>query len=494
MKNKRKAIIIGAGFGGLSLAITLLGNGWNVKIYEKISMPGGHAQQIKSDGFTFDTGPSLITAPEIIENIFSSAGLNYKKYINLIPLNPYYKVIYHDNTYIEYSGNEDDMIRQIGKYNSNDADNYLNYMEFAKNVYDAVIVEGLGGKPFDSVGKMLKFMPKAIKMNALKSSYNATKKYFSDFRTRFIFSFHPLFIGGNPFSVPSIYQMIPYLEKAQGVWYTKGGMRSLVDGFTRAINDLGGIINCNSEVKKINVSNNIAKSIVVNGEEKKGDIIVSNADITYTYKNMLSDSKWTWSDAKIKRNKYSMSAFIIYIGVKKKYDFLRHHTLILSKRYKSLVNDIFKKNIVPEDFSLYLHVPSKTDDTIAPDNCENMYILSPVTNRINNVDWELYKEEYGNRILQYLQNKMGFKGLSDNIIVKQYTTPLDFEKRTNSWLGTPWGLEPRLTQSAYFRPHNSDKNIHNLFIVGAGTHPGAGLPGVMLSAEATYYAIKNKTI
>ncbi len=484
----KTAIIIGSGFGALSLGIRLQAENWKVKIFEKNQAPGGHAQQFKHNGYTFDMGPSLITAPEIINNIFNKAGKKLNDYVELVPLEPFYRLYFHDKSFIDYSGDTEKMINQMKKFNQRDAGNYLKFIEKSKEIYKAVIEDGLGSTAFNNLGTMLKFIPRAVKLNALFPAYKVASKYFEDFRHRFMFSFHPLFIGGNPFKVPSVYLMISYLEKAGGVWYTLGGMFSLVQAFVKVFHELGGELYTNSEVSEISIKNGEVQGIISNDKFYGADIVVSNADVTKTY-SILKSQDNRYRNVSVS-GKYSMSAFLMFLGVKKKYSQLLHHTIILSHRYKELVTDIFDRQILPDDFSMYVHVPSKTDSSMAPEGCDSIYILVPVANLQAGIDWEEEKVLYGEKILNYLEKNFGMDGLKNNIDYIDYFSPRDFLIQRNSAFGTPWGLEPVLTQTAYFRQHNQSKKIKNLFFVGAGTHPGAGLPGVMLSAEATEKLIK----
>lgn len=434
-------------------------------------------------------GPSLITAPEIIKKIFEKAGKNLDDYVNLISLNPFYRVYFHDKSYIDYSGDSENMINQMRKFNSNDADNYLKFIEKSKEIYKAVIEDGLGSTAFNKLGTMIKFIPRAAKLSALSPAYNVTSKYFQDFRHRFMFSFHPLFIGGNPFKVPSVYLMISYLEKVGGVWFTSGGMYSLVQAFVDVFKELGGELITDSEVSEISISGGKINGIVSNDTFYKSDIVISNADVTKTY-SIIKSKDNDFRTGKVD-GKYSMSAFLMFLGVKKKYPELLHHTIILSHRYRELVTDIFDRHILPDDFSIYVHVPSKTDPSMAPEGSDCVYVLVPVTNLQGGINWDDEKSNYGEKIINFLENEFGLENFKENIEFVDYFTPKDFLIQRNSAFGTPWGLEPVLTQTAYFRQHNQSKKIKNLFFVGAGTHPGAGLPGVMLSAEATEKLIKN---
>ncbi|MFP4544576.1 MAG: phytoene desaturase family protein [Candidatus Kapaibacterium sp.] len=482
----KKAAIIGSGFGGLSLGIRLQAKGWQVKIFEKNSQPGGHANQLLKKGYKFDMGPSLITAPDILGNVFKSAGKNIEDYLDLLLLDPYYRIYFHDKSYIDYSGDEEFMKAQMAVFNKGDAGKYDKFIENSRKIYEAVIKEGLGSTPFNKPSVMAKFVPKAMSMKAFYSSYGLASKYFSDFRHRFMFSFHPLFIGGNPFRVPAIYLMISYLEKEGGVWFTKGGMKSLVDAFVKVFSELGGEISLDSEVREIKLDNGKAKGIITDKEDYDCDIVISNADVTHTYSKLIKgDASKRWSKQKLEKSKFSMGAFLLYLGVRKKYPELLHHTLILSPRYKPLIDDIFDNKILPDDFSMYLHVPTRSDESMAPEGCESIYVLVPVANLQSGINWDEKARPFANTIINFLEADFNMVGLRENIEVEEIFTPKDFMEQRNSHMGTPWGMEPVLAQTAYFRPHNKSEDIENLYLVGAGTHPGGGLPGVMLSAEAT---------
>lgn len=478
--------IIGSGFGGLSLALRLQSQGYQVKLFEKNSMVGGHAYQIKEKGYTFDMGPSLITAPDILKDLFASAGKKVEDYLDLHYLDPFYRIYFADKTYIDYSGDAESMKKQMAVFNERDAQKYDEFIDFSEQIYHAVITDGLGARPFSELSTMMKFIPKALKTKALYPAYYLASRFFKDPRHRFMFSFHPLFIGGNPFRVPAIYLMISYLEKEGGVWYSTGGMYSLVTALKDIFLEKGGKIYLDTPVDEIKVENGLATGVSADGEFHASDITVSNADVTHTYTKLISpEHRKKWKDSKLESSKYSMGCFVLYLGVKKKYPELLHHTLILSPRYRELVTDIFDNHVLPDDFSMYLHVPSKTDPSMAPEGCESIYILAPVTNLKADIDWDKKGPEFAEKMIDYLENEFGMEGLAEHIDYKSWFTPKDFQEKRNSHLGSPWGLEPSLLQTAYFRPHNVSEDIPNLYFVGAGTHPGAGVPGVMLSAQAT---------
>ena len=482
---KRKIVIIGSGFGGLAAAIRLQAKGMQVTVLEKNAKVGGHAYQLVKKGYTFDMGPSIITAPDLIQRVFACAGARIEDYLDLVKLDPFYRIYFHDGSSLDYTDDAVQMKRQMARFSEEDAANYDRFMAHTRQLYDAVITDGLGSMPFD-LPTMLGFLPRALRLRALIPAYDFVKRYFKDPRHRFTFSFHPLFIGGNPFRAPSVYLMIPYLEKTGGVWFSKGGMYSLVRALEEVFTALGGVVETDAEVEKIVVENRKAKGVLAKGRLYEADGVVSNADLVHTYGELIeSKHRRKWSDKKLRKTQYSMSAFLLYLGVRKKYPQLKHHTLILSERYKGLVDDLFDNKVLPDDFSMYLHIPSQTDPLMAPEGCESMYVLIPVPNLESGINWEKTKQAYTNKVLTFLENDFGLTDLRRSIEVLETFTPANFKMQRNNHLGSAWGVEPKLTQTAYFRPHNRSEDIKNLYFVGASTHPGAGVPGVLLTAETT---------
>lgn len=477
--------IIGSGFGALSVANRLQGNGFDVTIYEKQSQPGGQAVQLKERGYKFDMGPSLITAPEIIDEIFSAANANREDYLEYIPLDPYYRIYFSDGKYLDYSGNTKAMRSEISKFDKSDADKYEKFINYSKRLYELVIEDGLGEQPFLSMKDFVRAFPNMLSTKAFLPATSVVNKYFNHPNIRFTFSFHPLFIGGNPFRAPALYLMIPYLEKMGGVWFTKGGMYSVVEALVNVFKKNGGKILFNEEVSEIVIEDKRAVGIKTKKGEKRYDLIVSNAHYGHTYGSLIKNSQENVQD-----KKYSMSCYLLYLGVKKKYPQLQHHTLITSPRYKTLIEDIFDKKILADDFSMYLHVPTRTDSSMAPKDSESIYVLIPTPNLSGSVDWEVENVKFTNKVIDFLEKDFGMKDLKKNIEVQKTFNPRNFESERNNYLGSAWSLEPTLFQSANFRPHNKSKKYKNLYLVGASTHPGAGVPGVMLTAKTTEKLIR----
>ncbi len=485
----RTAVVVGSGFGGLAIAARLQSAGLQVTLLEKREKIGGRAYQLVDDGYVFDMGPSLITAPHIIDSIFRASGRRLTDYVELVPLDPYYRIYFHDGSRIDYTGDIEGMRSQMARFDQRDAQRLDGFLEEVRPIYDAVIGDRLGSKPFDSAGAMLRFLPRMAKMRAYLPVTHFVNRWFRDFRHRFIFSFHPLFVGGNPFRTPSIYLMIPFLEREGGVWFTRGGMYSVVEALGRLFFELGGQIRTGEEVQEIVVENGRAVGVKVGDETVRADLVVSNADPGHTYGRLLARTpRRRWSDRKLATTAWSMSCFLLYIGVRKQYPQLEHHTLILTERYRGLLEDIFGEKILPDDFSMYLHAPTRTDPSMAPPGCESMYVLVPVANQRSGIDWAAVQGDFTQRVLAFLE-EWGLEGLRENIEVLHAFTPDDFETELNATLGNAFAIEPRFTQTAWFRPHNRSEDVRGLYLVGGGTHPGAGVPGVLLSAETTYGCI-----
>ncbi|MET0674330.1 MAG: phytoene desaturase family protein, partial [Bradyrhizobium sp.] len=375
------------------------------------------------------------------------------------------------------------MRREIARFSPGDADGYDAYMKASEEIFK-VGFERLGDVPFSRWTDMARIAPEMIRLSSYRSVYGLVSKFFSDPRLRIVFSFHPLLIGGNPFTASSIYCLIAFLERRWGVHFAMGGTGRLVDGLVKLIQGQGGVVDCNSEVREIIVRNNAACGVrLASGQILDADVVVSNADSAWTYRHLLpASARSRWTDRRIERARYSMSLFVWYFGTRRKYPDVPHHTILLGPRYKELLADIFERKILADDFSLYLHRPTATDPSLAPDGCDAFYVLSPVPHLQSGIDWNVAAETYRRAIARELSHTM-LPDLERQIVTSRMLTPQDFQDRLLSFRGAAFGLEPVLTQSAWFRPHNRSEDIDRLYLVGAGTHPGAGLPGVLSSAR-----------
>lgn len=491
MKNPRKkAAVIGSGFGGLAVAIRLQAAGYQTTIFEKRDQPGGRAYVYQDQGFKFDAGPTVITAPECIEELYTISGRKMSDYIELKSVMPFYRLLWEDGTVFDYSNQDQELERQIKQLSPDDWGRYLEFLKYSKEVFDEGYTK-LAHVPFQSFWSMIKVSPELIRLKAYQSVYTVVSKYIKNEKLRQAFSFHSLLVGGNPFKTSSIYTLIHYLERNWGVYFPVGGTGALVHALVRLFKDLGGEIQLNAEVERI-----LSRGAHVMGVKLKNtvatsfDLVVSNADVAHTYNKLLStEPKAQNGREHAMGSTYSMSLFLIYFGTDKKYENLAHHNVIFGPRYKELLEDIFKNGVLADDFSLYLHMPTLTDSSLAPEGKHAFYVLSPVPHLGKaNIDWKKMGPEYADKILSYLE-KHYMPDLKKHIVTSRIFTPQDFKTELNSHLGSAFSLEPTLTQSAYFRTHNRDDEIHGLYFVGAGTHPGAGVPGVINSAKSAFSLI-----
>ena len=479
-----RLIVIGSGFGGLAAAVRLQARGFDVTLLEKRDKPGGRAYQFREGGYTFDCGPSIITAPDLLDDLFDTSGARREDYVTLVPLEPFYRIHFSDGRYFDYSGRSETVARELTKFEPEAVEAYHRFMAETGRIYERAFVD-LAHQPFMTVPDFLKVLPELARLRADRSVYSFVSRFFRDPSLRMVFSFHPLFIGGNPFRASSIYSIVPYLERRGGVHFAMGGMYSLIEGLVRRFRELGGSLQCGTEVAEIEVRGGRAVAVRArDGRRWEADGVISNADVAWTYQELIAPRhRRKYTDRRIARLKHSMSCFLLYLGLDRQYDQLLHHTILMTDRYKGLIGDIFDRKILADDFSLYLHAPSKTDPSLAPPGGESLYILAPVPHLGARIDWTREARPYRDRILRFLEEEFGLDGLRASIKVERWFTPLDFKTELNAHLGSAFSIEPVLLQSAYFRPHNRSEDVERLYFVGAGTHPGAGLPGTLLSAE-----------
>jgi len=488
------AIVIGSGFGGLAAAVRLGARGYRVSVFEKLDAPGGRAYVFRQDGFTFDAGPTIVTAPFLFEELWHLGGRRLADDVELRPISPFYQIRFHDGEIFNYSGDGAAMRAEVARLCPADVAGYERFMAASERIYK-VGFEQLGHVPFSSWQDMARIVPDMISLASHRSVYGLTASFLRDERLRLIFSFHPLLIGGNPFTATSVYCLIAFLERRFGVHFAMGGTGRLVSGLARLIGGQGGAIRCNQEVKEILVENGRATGVrLASGETIAADLVISNACSAFTYRHLVPP-RWRrrWTDQRIDRARYSMSLFVWYFGVRRRYDTVAHHTILLGPRYRELLTDIFKRKVLASDFSLYLHRPTATDRSLAPDGCDAFYVLSPVPHLDSGVDWRTVAEPYRRALAKSLSDTV-LPGLEDAIVTSKVMTPLDFQDRLLSFCGAAFGLEPILSQSAWFRPHNKSEDIEHLYLVGAGTHPGAGLPGVLSSARILDAVVPDATV
>ncbi len=481
---KQKIIVIGSGFGGLGAAIRLQAAGHDVVLFEKRDKLGGRAYVYEINGFKFDGGPTVITAPFMFDDLWAAAGRRREDYFQMVECDPFYRIFDWQGRAFDYNGDQDFILRQIEQRSPADMDGYLRFMQTTKAIFQKGFVE-LADKPFLNIMDMVRVAPDLIKMQSYLSVYRYVSQFIEDEFLRRCFSFHPLLIGGNPFDAPSIYAMIHYLEREWGIHYAVGGTGAVVAAMGRLFEELGGVVHLGCEVEQIVIENGRAAGVrTADGQTHRADSVVCNADVGFAYEKLIPQQQQSlYTRAKMGSMKYSMSLFVIYFGTKKLYrdHGLAHHNIILGERYQALLADIFNRKALAHDFSLYLHMPSLTDPSIAPPGCENFYVLSPVPHLGSGVDWNVAARPYRNAIMQFLEDNY-LPDLQANIIAEHYIDPLHFRDDLNSRMGAAFSVQPILRQSAWFRPHNRSEDYDNLYFVGAGTHPGAGLPGVLSSS------------
>lgn len=477
------AIVIGAGFGGLAAAARLRAAGHRVTVVEAGSQAGGRARAFEREGFHFDAGPTVITAPHLFDELFELFGKDRRDYFEFAPVDPFYRVVFPDGRHFDYVGDDERLFAQIARFNPADVDGYKKLVEHSRRIFDIGYTE-LVDADFSRFTDMMRIVPDLARLRAYKSLYGLVSHYIKDDALRQVFTFQPLLIGGNPFRAPAIYLLIHWLERKWGIHFAKGGTAAIVQGLCRLLEEVGVDIRLDSPVERIEVSNRRSTGVrLSDGSVLASDLVVANADPAMVYTKMIDASALRkHSNASVARKRYSMSLFVGYFGTRKTYPDLAHHSILLGPRYRELLTDIFDRKKLADDFSLYLHAPTRTDPSLAPPGGESFYVLSPVPHQGSGLDWAVEGPRYMERILDTLDAHQ-LPGLRENLVTQFYVDPRYFETELRSYQGAAFGPEPTLTQSAYFRFHNASEDIAGLYFVGAGVHPGAGLPGVLSSAK-----------
>lgn len=515
----KTAIVIGSGIGGIACAIRLQSLGFDTRIVEQLDDVGGRAYVRRAQGFTFDMGPTVLTVPHFIEELFSlergrpmlsqpdfpaevfaarhagsgiSGGPNTSRYVDIVPVLPFYRIYFDDGTYFDYDADPVNVRRQIARLAPEDVDGYERFHEAARAIFQRGFLE-LGYNYFGSLGAMLAVVPDLLRLGAVQPLFSLVSKHFKSDKMRQVFSFEPLLIGGNPLRVPAIYAMIHFVEKTWGVHYAMGGTGALVKALIAKFEELGGKVRLNAEVTRIDIEKRGRRRVatgvtLTSGETLAADLIVSNADYATTYLRLIDQAHRRINrDVVVKFRKQSMSLMVIYFGYAKRDGdpAIRHHNIILGPRYEELLTDIFDRKILAEDFSQYLHVPTLTDPSLAPPGHHAAYTLIPVPNTLGDIDWDAVGEGFAQKVLNFLDDRGYIPGLRERLVYRSFVTPKYFEQTLGAYAGNGFGVEPRLTQTAFLRPHNRSEDITNLYLVGQGTQPGGGTPSVMMSAKMT---------
>ncbi len=477
------AVVIGSGFGGLAAAVRLGARGYRVTVLEQLDAPGGRAYVHRQDGFTFDAGPTVITAPFLFEELWALCGKRLADDVELRPVAPFYRLRFDDGSFFDYSGHPQAMRAEVARLAPDDVAGYDRFLAASQAIYK-VGFEQLGDQPFDRWSDMARVLPALLKLEGYRTVYSLVSKHVRHPKLRIVLSFQSLLVGGNPFTTTSVYCLIAFLERRFGVHFAMGGTGRLVSGLVGLIEGQGNEVRCRQTVDEILVRNGAACGVrLATGETLAADVVVSNADSAFTYQRLLpARYRRRWTDARLAKARYSMSLFVWYFGTRRQYPDVAHHTISMGPRYRGLLDDIFGRKHLADDFSLYLHRPTATDPSLAPPGCDTFYVLAPVPHLDSGTDWRTRAEPYRQAIEQRLSATL-LPELATQIASSKLMTPLDFQDRLSSVKGAAFGLEPVLTQSAWFRPHNRSEEVDRLYLVGAGTHPGAGLPGVLSSAR-----------
>ena len=480
---KNKLIVVGSGFGGIAAALRMRAKGYEVTLLEKQADLGGRARVFTKDGFTYDAGPTVVTAPYLFNELFSLFKKNIEDYVKIVPLDLWYRFVFNDGSVFNYSGNENEMESQISKI-SNDLNGYKKLITFTEKIFNKGFVE-LSDKPFNNFLFMIKQIPALLKLKSYQSVYQLVSSYISNEKLRRIFSMHPLLVGGNPFSTTAIYALILFLEKKWGIHYAMGGTGKIVEALEKLMKEEDITILKNAEVVEFLTQNKKITGIQLkNGSIINCDYLICNSDPPNVYKNLIkSNNQYNFLfNQKIKRMNYSMGLFVYYFGSKKKYNNIAHHTICFGDSYQDHLKKIFDDKILTDDISYYLHRPTATDPSMAPENHDAFYVLVPVPNNLSGINWKEKGDSFKELVIAKME-KTTLPNLRENIVSDFYLTPDYFEQELSTLHGSGFSIQPKFTQSAYFRFHNQSEIFSNMFFVGAGTHPGAGMPGVLSSAK-----------
>ena len=480
----KKVIVVGSGFGGLASALRLRAKGYEVTLVEKHPDLGGRARVFKKDNFIYDGGPTVITAPYLIKELFSLYNKKISDYAEIVPLDLWYRFVFSDGETFDYSGNEKLIEKEIKKFSEKDYAGYNNLVRFTEKIFDKGFTD-LSDKPFNNLSFMLKQIPSLLNLKSYQSVYRLVSKYISNEKLRRVFSMHPLLVGGNPFTTTSIYALILFLEKKWGIHYSMGGTGRVVKALEKLMEEENIKIIKAAEVTELISNNKDIKAVKINRSRIIDcDYVVCNSDPPNVYKNLIKTKKnynFLFKQ-KMKRMDYSMGLFVYYFGSKKQYKNVAHHTIYFGKSYEEHLEKIFEKKVLSEDISYYLHRPSATDPNMAPVGQDAFYVLVPVPNNLSNINWSNEGEKFKNLVLDKM-DKSVLPGIKENVVSDFYLTPDYFEQDLSTLHGSGFSIQPKFSQSAYFRFHNQSEIFDNLFFVGAGTHPGAGMPGVISSAK-----------
>ena len=465
------------------MALRLRRLGYEVSVVDNNPMAGGRAQVYKHGDYKFDAGPTVITAPFLFDELFALFGKKRADYVEFLPVEPWYRFEFEDGSKLNYGGKLEDTISEINRLSPGEGLGYQKLVEFSKKIF-TVGFEKLADQPFHRFHTMIKQVPALLALKSYLSVYSLVGSFLKDERLRRAFSIHPLLVGGNPLNTTSIYCLIHYLERKWGVWFPKGGTGALVEALVKLMKEVGVKLELNQQVTKLVVEGKKACGIrLKSGEEKLADLVVFDADPPKVYRDLIdSEHRSKWSNARLDRISFSMGLFVWYFGTSRTYPKVEHHTIIMGKAFKELLEDIYDRKILSDDLSLYLHRPAATDQSMAPEGGDAFYVLAPVPNKLAKINWQESGEKIRIQVQTQLEESL-LPGLGDCLEYSHFVTPDDFEGKFNTLWGSGFSIAPLFRQSAWFRFHNRSEDLENLYFCGAGTHPGAGVPGVVSSAK-----------
>ena len=478
-----KAIVIGAGFGGIAAALRLRAKGYAVTLLDRCAALGGRAQVYEREGFRHDAGPTVITAPFLFEELFALFGERFADHVKLVPLTPWYRFQFADGDTFDYGGTLEATLAEIDRIEPRDRAGYLALLEHSRRIYDIGFTQ-LSAQPFDRFLTMLRQVPHLLGLRNYETVWQMVSRHLVSDKLRRAFSIQPLLVGGNPFDTTSIYGLIHFLERAHGVHFAMGGTGAV----TQALGDLmarqGVALRLSTTVERIRIEQGVACGVVLaDGTSLDADVVVSDADAAHLYQDLVPRAEQTLATRlKLAQAHYSMGLFVLYFGTTRTYPAVAHHTIWMGERYRELLNDIFHRRKLSEDFSLYVHRPTATDPSFAPAGQDSFYVLCPVPNLQADIDWATEGPRLRDRIIDALEQTM-LPGLKATITADFFKTPEDFRDEYRSVHGAGFSVAPIFRQSAWFRFHNRSESVRNLYLAGAGTHPGAGVPGVLCSAK-----------
>jgi phytoene desaturase len=482
MKRTDRAVVMGAGFGGIAAALRLRAKGYQVTLVDRQPTIGGRAQTFRREGFLHDGGPTVITAPFLFAELFALFGERLEEHVRLVPLDPWYRFRFDDGDIFNYGGSVDDTLAEIERIEPRDCDGYRRLVDHSRRIFDVAFTQ-LAAAPFHRFATMLRQIPRLVALQSYRSVWDLVCKYISKSKLQQAFSMQPLLVGGNPFDTTCIYSLIHFLERKYGVHFVMGGTSALVQALHALLVRRGVELRLGTTIEALHIESKSVRGVLLEDGRLPAELIVSNVDPAYLYERLLPKRERALSARlKLAVARYSMGLFVLYFGTTRTYPTVAHHTIWLGARYRELLADIFDRRVLADDFSLYLHRPTATDPSFAPAGCDSFYVLCPVPNTLSRIDWGIEGPRLRTRIIAALERTL-LPDLAAHLTADFYRTPDDFAADYLSKHGAGFSIAPIFRQSAWFRFHNRAEGVDNLYLVGAGTHPGAGMPGVLSSAK-----------